>query len=173
MHSKPVRIILSVALAAWMVMIFCFSAQTVERSSGTSDSVIVKILELTNPDYPSMSEAEVEAVIDHYSHTVRKCAHFLEYLVLGALSAATLSAWVPGSEDKRRLLTVAILALLFSAFYSATDEIHQYFVPGRGCMISDVCLDSLGALTGCAVFSAVRLLIINKRKRSGGKKNER
>ena len=43
------------------------------------------------------------------------------------------------------------------ALYAATDEIHQLFVPGRSGEIRDVCLDSLGVITGIII-----LLIIFK-----------
>lgn len=39
-----------------------------------------------------------------------------------------------------------IIVILFSIFYGITDEIHQYFVPGRSASISDVGLDTLGIL---------------------------
>ena len=39
-------------------------------------------------------------------------------------------------------------ALLAAALYAASDEIHQSFVPGRGPAVTDVLLDSAGALCG-------------------------
>ena len=43
-----------------------------------------------------------------------------------------------------------------------TDEVHQLFVPGRSGQISDVILDSAGALAGVLVLSVVRKLIKRK-----------
>ena len=40
--------------------------------------------------------------------------------------------------------------------YAMLDEIHQAFVPGRGALITDVMLDTLGVITG--IF--ISLLII-------------
>jgi len=39
-------------------------------------------------------------------------------------------------------------AFLLAALYSATDEFHQSFVPGRHPAIMDVGIDSLGAILG-------------------------
>jgi len=35
--------------------------------------------------------------------------------------------------------------------YSASDEIHQAFVPNRGASFADVCLDTAGAALGLFV----------------------
>ena len=48
-------------------------------------------------------------------------------------------------------------ALGIAALYAATDEIHQYFVPGWACMFTDVCIDSVGALLG-VLFATVILV---------------
>jgi len=39
-----------------------------------------------------------------------------------------------------------IIVILFSIFYGITDEIHQYFVPGRSASLLDVGFDSIGIL---------------------------
>ncbi len=51
-------------------------------------------------------------------------------------------------------------SLLAAVLYSVSDEIHQYFVPGRACRIFDVGVDSLGALTGILAF-VLAVVIIN------------
>ncbi|MDY6314114.1 MAG: VanZ family protein, partial [Clostridia bacterium] len=48
--------------------------------------------------------------------------------------------------------TTAVISLLCSALYAASDEFHQLFVPGRSGEFRDVCLDSAGALTGILIF---------------------
>jgi len=47
------------------------------------------------------------------------------------------------------------LALLTAIAFAASDEWHQTFVPGRGGTVTDVLIDSLGALT--AFFVTIRL----------------
>ena len=48
-----------------------------------------------------------------------------------------------------------------------SDELHQYFVPGRHASVLDVLLDSVGVLCGVLVMLGLAALI---RKRSAGKK---
>ena len=49
-------------------------------------------------------------------------------------------------------------AFRIAALYAATDELHQYFVPGRACMFTDVCIDSFGALLGI-LFATVIMIV--------------
>ena len=39
-------------------------------------------------------------------------------------------------------------SLIGGMIYAMLDEIHQAFIPGRGALITDVMLDSLGVMTG-------------------------
>lgn len=44
------------------------------------------------------------------------------------------------------------LAILISIAYGISDEIHQFFVPGRYCGLFDVGLDSLGILFASMIY---------------------
>ena len=50
-------------------------------------------------------------------------------------------------------------SLLFGAFYAGTDELHQYFVPGRSARLFDVGIDTLGVLTGILIYLGCMFLI--------------
>ena len=54
-----------------------------------------------------------------------------------------------------------VIVILFSIFYGITDEIHQYFVPGRSASISDVGLDSIGIM----LFTLSYLVLIEYKKK--------
>ncbi|MFP3514028.1 VanZ family protein, partial [Peribacillus sp. SIMBA_075] len=43
-------------------------------------------------------------------------------------------------------------AFAFSAFYAATDEVHQLFIPGRSGEARDVLIDSTGAAAGLTCY---------------------
>ena len=60
---------------------------------------------------------------------------------------------------KNDALCIAI-ALAICLIYASSDEIHQYFVPGRACRIFDVGVDTLGALTGTLILTLI-ILIVN------------
>lgn len=77
---------------------------------------------------------------------VRKIAHFVEYMILGGLSAAS---WVLyRAEEKENRKPFFLIAWGFCVLFAMIDELHQAFVPGRTSSIRDVLLDSVGALFG-------------------------
>ena len=47
------------------------------------------------------------------------------------------------------------VSLIIGVIYASTDEIHQAFVPGRGPLVTDVILDSMGVLTGIFIVMLV------------------
>lgn len=46
-----------------------------------------------------------------------------------------------------------------STAYAATDEFHQIFVPGRAGMVTDVMIDSSGALAGILLAALAGFII--------------
>ena len=46
-----------------------------------------------------------------------------------------------------------LISLLIALFYSATDEIHQLFIPGREGSIKDVMLNSVGITFAFMIYS--------------------
>lgn len=53
---------------------------------------------------------------------------------------------------------------LFGTVYAITDEIHQLFIPGRSGEIRDVCIDSLGVLTGIIFMLMIIKIYIKIKK---------
>ena len=48
-----------------------------------------------------------------------------------------------------------LAAITIAILYAATDEIHQYFVPGRICSFWDFLFDSLGAVVGVFLYRII------------------
>ncbi len=117
-----------------MVVIFWFSSRDGSTSQAQSNGFI----------YMFLSRFLSDGISAALSNFVRKCAHFSVYALLGAFVCGAL-------VSKKPNITSFCLAEIICMFYAATDEIHQYFVPGRACRLFDVALDSLGALFGIAV----------------------
>jgi len=44
--------------------------------------------------------------------------------------------------------------------YAISDEVHQYFIPGRSARVLDVCIDSAGVLTG--IFILVIIIVFTE-----------
>jgi VanZ family protein len=65
---------------------------------------------------------------------LRKCAHTLEYAILGLLLA--------------RALRAGPAAFALGVAYAISDEVHQLFVRGRHGSPVDVAIDALGVLLG-------------------------
>lgn len=76
---------------------------------------------------------------------VKKSGHILEYALL---AAAYLRGLRHGRKAGARDL---LLAVCLAALYGATDEFHQLFVAGRGAALTDVLIDTVGAVLGVGV----------------------
>jgi VanZ family protein len=76
-----------------------------------------------------------------------KVAHLSAF---GVLAASTEIAWRhthPELPLLRRLVVIFILVAIFGA----SDEFHQYFVPGRSCDLFDWMADAAGGALGLAL----------------------
>lgn len=136
-----------------MGMIFFFSSQNGEASQGVSDGLLEKIKALIAL-LPSITGKGAE-------HDIRKYAHMCEYFALGVTStlfASELFYKRPGTP------AAPLSAWGFSFLYACSDELHQYFVPGRSAQFTDVMVDSIGFTLGVlAVYICCRASIYKKR----------
>lgn len=155
-------VILSALLVlAVMVVIFLFSAQPAEDSSELSGSVLHFLARLLVPDYDQLTAAQWAVLREKWSFAIRKAAHFTEFAALGLSWRLLLD-----QLGRRRPILLALLwAWLLATVYAATDELHQLFVPGRGPAVTDVCIDSAGALCGALLMTLLLWLIRRRRQR--------
>lgn len=162
MKLNIIRGILITALIAIFVTIFGFSNQNAETSAGLSQKVTNFVVELI-PSIKNLPEQEKEKVTDRIESVVRKLAHFSIYMLVGFLLMSLMSTYKITELDK-----IAI-SLIIGVLYASTDEIHQVFVPGRGPLITDVILDSIGVLTGIFIVMLVLKVYmeINNKKYKG------
>jgi VanZ family protein len=76
-----------------------------------------------------------------------KTAHVVAYAIMGLLFSRAFwfgTRWM----EHRPFLAAAVV----SAVYGATDELHQWFVPGRSASFADLIADAIGAGLGAAAF---------------------
>lgn len=134
-----------------MLLIFSFSAQTGDVSSGVSKSVSEAIAKLLVDGFSSLSQAEKLEQIKALVPIVRKVAHFLVYAALGFFSLLSTLSFLRESKKELLLKKVLLGVSAFCLLYAASDEIHQLFVLERSGSALDVILDFCGACFGIAV----------------------
>ncbi len=147
--SRKIYVVISwISVVACMVAIFCLSAQTSNDSAELSGSFIRAIFQLIG--------------IELKQEGIRTVAHMLEFMGLALLVFnATYATW----EKK----ITPLIAFTGTVLYAITDEIHQIFVPGRAFQISDILVDSTGALIGVIASFIILIFILYIMKR--GNKN--
>lgn len=137
-RSKAIIFISWAAVAACMGVIFYLSAQNGMESQSASVSVGL----LFN-----------SGLSDEF---IRTCAHCLEFTGLAVLVFNALYCSFGHSRP--------FLAFAITAAYAASDEVHQLFVEGRACQITDFFVDCLGAAIGITVLWAA-IILFSKIKR--------
>ncbi len=79
-------------------------------------------------------------------------------LVYGVLAAAFLHG-LGRRQSSRKPPATALLAVCLTLLYGASDELHQFFVPGRSTSLADLAADGVGAM-----LAAVAWYVLDKKK---------
>ena len=141
--GKIIYLIFSWALVLVILgFIFGLSAQDAEESKELSDSLVSKLFQW------------IELYID--GELIRKIAHMLEFTALSfSLYNGIFATW--------ELKKAPVISLVLTVICAIGDEIHQIFVPGRAFQLSDILIDSLGAIIGivayliiCKIYSIIK-----------------
>ncbi len=150
------KLVFAVLTAAVMVCIFLFSCENADESSDTSGIIVNLILNIFYRDFENMTLAEQADIMSQISHIIRKTAHFTIYAALGFFSSLTVG--------RRKLFSKGSLGVvLFCFIYAVSDEIHQYFVPGRSCMFTDMLIDTCGGITGMTISFLIMKIFCNRK----------
>jgi VanZ family protein len=75
--------------------------------------------------------------------------HFTVFFVFGFFLLISL---VQGKNSK-----FIPLAIVVAFAYGLSDEVHQLFVPGRGCSIFDVSMNTIGILSASLIYTFMLL----------------
>lgn len=146
------RILFIICIMINCVIIFQFSGQVAEESGTTSRGITKMMIDIL-PEIKDKSEEEKNEIIEKIQPTIRKVAHFSIYTLLGILVMAFMHTF-----KGRSFYQKGLTAFLFCFIYAFSDEFHQWFIPGRSSEFRDVCIDSLGALTGILfVWGSIKL----------------
>lgn len=139
------KIVCWILVVCWMAVIFSFSARTATLSAQDSATVGMWLGKVFVPGFSGWDEQEQKEFADKIDHPVRKAAHASEYAVLGFLLAGGLA-----DDTKKRLYCIGF-PWIVGTLYAASDELHQMFVPGRSCQVTDIMIDSSGVFLGVLV----------------------
>lgn len=138
-RRKKICLVLAVC---WMSVIFAFSARNADLSTQDSMSIGILFGKLIVPSFADMDSNMQVSFADMVDHPIRKMAHATEYAVLGFL---LVGSYADRQKKWGRMLGVPILA---GSLYAVSDELHQLFVPGRSCELTDMLIDSSGVVAG-------------------------
>jgi VanZ family protein len=135
----------------WAIVISTFS--TGVFTSDNTSRIIVPILKWFFPH----AAQETLFLVHHF---IRKMGHVTEYFILSLLILRGIRAEKAGTHLGWALATIAIVGC-----YAALDEFHQSFVPGRTAAVSDVLIDTAGAVAAQVVVALVMLFGDIRKKR--------
>ena len=138
-------------LLVWIIVIFSFSNQNGEESSGISDKVGARIVNLVD-DLASMnwSIEEKNAAIAKIAYPIRKMAHMFEYAILALLAYISFSNYV--------------ISIIIVFANGAVDELHQLFIPGRAGRFTDVLIDTSGGVIMLLIVFIISLAVLRRKK---------
>ncbi len=139
------KFFLWLAIAGVTFLIFWFSGQDATESTDVSQGLLARILGCF-PFFSGLPREKQWGILLFFEKPIRKSAHFLIYASLGFFVAWQSKLY--GFDGKKQTGIV----LIFTFLYACSDELHQRFVPGRSGQWSDVCLDTIGAMTGYLAF---------------------
>lgn len=151
------KVIYTILLIIWMIVIFMFSNANSTSSQKTSDTVTKKVIETTSKvTHTKVNKKDEEKMIKDYRVLIRKTAHFTLYLILGVLVFLTFNSY---GISKR----IIIYSILFCFVYAISDEVHQLFSSGRSFEIRDILIDTLGGSTGTLITYKINNILLNKK----------
>lgn len=115
-----------------MILIFSFSQQNGQESSGLSSQIVLWI------------QTYLHIPISEF--IVRKGAHMSEYALL------TFTFIYGFYKNHCSLRQIIIYSLLAVFIYACSDEFHQLFIGGRAGQFSDVLIDTCGGVLAVVLY---------------------
>lgn len=118
-----------------MGIIFLFSSYDAQSSSVQSQIIV---------DY-------INKYVPVNSFYIRKLAHFSLFFILEMILYTGLKICMVKNPSLYSILIVTI--------YAISDELHQYFVPGRSCELRDMMIDTSGGLCALIIIKILEVFI--------------
>ena len=88
----------------------------------------------------------------------------LHFVIFGILGILTARGFIHSSSQflKKKYY---VLGILITVLYGVTDEIHQYFVPGRDASLLDLLADILGIILFMRIYTRYVSITQSKNKK--------
>ncbi len=154
MKANKLKALIPVFLSAVILaVIFFFSSQNGETSSGVSIKVTRLFARTIFFGYETMQPDAQNFIVSELHGFIRKLAHFTAYAFLGINIYAALKTILRKAAER------IPAALLICAAFASLDEMHQLTVSGRAGSVSDVVIDTTGALAGIILGLIITSLI--------------
>ncbi len=118
-----------------MGIIFLFSSYDAQSSSVQSQIIVDSI----------------NKYVPVNSFYIRKLAHFSLFFILEMILYTGLKICMVKNPSLYSILIVTI--------YAISDELHQYFVPGRSCELRDMMIDTSGGLCALIIIKILEVFI--------------
>jgi len=144
------RVLFLILLAIAFYVIFNFSAQDGEISGSLSQKVTEFIVKVISKIKTMDMQTKLHYIAKLHP-IIRKLAHFGIYTAVGFSIMGFMCTF-----DMRNIFKL-LISFSVGVTYAVSDEIHQYYIPGRNASALDVCIDSLGVFTG--IFILVILIV--------------
>ncbi len=152
-HTKLIITIL--AIITWLFLIFYLSNMDNTKSNNNSKSAIEEVVEITlktayqlNITNNPPTQSQIEAITEQLNYPLRKVMHMSVYFILNILIILFIINIKPQHPIKKTIP----LAIIICFLYALTDEYHQTLINGRTGQISDVIIDTIGALLGSIFY---------------------
>ncbi len=152
------RVLFMLLSVLCMITIFIFSTENSDDSSETSGRFVKIVTAIFYPDFSEYTVSKQTEILDNLQFIIRKLAHFSIYTALG--TCLSLSCGTHTFFSSKTLISLA-----GGILYAVSDEIHQYFVPGRSCELRDVTIDTGGVFTGLLISLIIIKIYLKIKKR--------
>jgi VanZ family protein len=159
-----------------MALIFFFSAQPAEESGEVSEFLGERLFLATSDLFGlGWTMQKIAALNLEAQHAIRKAAHFTEYFILGLALFSGFRVNFPKAPGRRYGIpgNWTLPAVITASLYAASDEIHQIFIPGRAFQVTDIAVDSAGALLGIGVFALLAVIVLSVKKKKSAEVKSR
>ena len=150
-HAKYLALAVTLAI---MALIFFFSGQP-----GAASYKLSAVVADTVQHSKASAITPVWFDVENFNANVRKWAHVYIYCALGVSMMVTVHRWT----HRITLWQQGLLAAALCMLYAISDEVHQYFVPSRAMLLSDVGIDAFGFFPCIAVTCLIIWLLQRRR----------